>query len=1155
MKESYDIEERDELLKEVLEKEDIKNKKEIKLSIFNPINEKIENYKLLNEKEELLLCKEETINEIKSKKENKEEDIKIKELYIGEDSDSFYYLNKKEIKQKLIQNSIDLEKNFENSIIDNQNREEMDKLYKEVQLKHPRKIIDGEIKRYSFFEWSGFFCCNKKDYLNLGLGFITYFNTLKLLILFFFIIAMINSSAIAIYIKYNSIYDVNHGNLLRTTLGNTLVGYLNTTSIHSTKKEIQLDCKASKIGNIIAIIRYYNVRENELNYLNNYSSNSFDINFINHISKTNNNKKAHYHDSNSVSIFNQALILKNCSILNKCNLNYSRNIIKAETHNKKDSESYHQYNTNITDLFIYSCIPEDSGYKINNNEIKNTAVYTTFITLIIIIIFYITYNKSVSKDKKSYEKNKTIINDYTLILHGLEFRYNNYNEDLNDLISFLNDLIQKSNLLFIQNDLKSYSEFKDLNIFDFSISQVNEKKIETFNKIKTFQEKIKDIEKDNDSLKDKLKNSVKGLYNSMQNILANLSDKNGKKENEENNIITKEDKNIITNDINEPLNEVNNKKDDYDELKLKKINTQKFKLLKEWNKITFDINKLHEESKLSYYADIYITFRNQVIAKYIYEIYKKGKFIRFCYHLFCQGYKIQNYYFKNQWLKFRLSNDNPSDIQWENCYISTKMKWTRRTISFCISFSFIMIITAIITSIKAAVENNNNFFLQKLVTIIVIVVNICSGFLLKILTRYEKYSSKTKDIFWDIAKYYWLNFLVSGVTIQFHELILPNPIFCYENNENYFTDISIILDYMIFQIFTAQLSPLFSYGLNLLKRFSDSKYSNGKTTLLTEKKKYEEIYLGPDFPLSDRYSIIFINFCICLLYGPYCPVIYFFFLIFLIVTFTVDKFLMIHFYKKPPFYGSFIAKRARDFWMWGVFILIYGIVYNISNPNLFNFETLKESLSEESSILEKIFYYIYYTIFPISIVYLYIIYFLFQKLLGAGYHDPQYSFMYFNFKPILLLHFLVFIFFLEPISVIKRLVSPKNEISSFLKSTAIEIGSIYSLEDLKKYYEIKKIQLFNLIIDLNNTDKNNTNISNLINNHISVLNYLRHYINEKSNKQKNVEDIIISEENTKFKQNSISLRYKYQLNGDISYNQSFIPKYDIYSNFTLLKNI
>ena len=61
----------------------------------------------------------------------------------------------------------------------------------------------------------------------------------------------------------------------------------------------------------------------------------------------------------------------------------------------------------------------------------------------------------------------------------------------------------------------------------------------------------------------------------MQNILANLSDKNGKKENEENNIITKEDKNIITNDINEPLNEVNNKKDDYDELKLKKINIKR----------------------------------------------------------------------------------------------------------------------------------------------------------------------------------------------------------------------------------------------------------------------------------------------------------------------------------------------------------------------------------------------------------------------------------------------------------------------------------------------------------------------------------------------------------------------------------------------------
>ena len=35
----------------------------------------------------------------------------------------------------------------------------------------------------------------------------------------------------------------------------------------------------------------------------------------------------------------------------------------------------------------------------------------------------------------------------------------------------------------------------------------------------------------------------------------------------------------------------------------------------------------------------------------------------------------------------------------------------------------------------------------------------------------------------------------------------------------------------------------------------------------------------------------------------------------------------------------------------------------------------------------------------------------------------------------------------------------------------IEIGSIYSIEDLKKYYEIKKLQLINLINDCNNNGR------------------------------------------------------------------------------------
>ena len=136
--------------------EDKNVNKKIDINIFDNDNKNVEKYILLNEENEILLCKEEEINKIKSKKES-DEDIKIKELYNGQDDDSFYYLDKMHIKQNLLKNSIEFERTFSNSSIDNNDDYEMETLYKETQLEHPRKIIDGKIKRYQFFSWSGFF--------------------------------------------------------------------------------------------------------------------------------------------------------------------------------------------------------------------------------------------------------------------------------------------------------------------------------------------------------------------------------------------------------------------------------------------------------------------------------------------------------------------------------------------------------------------------------------------------------------------------------------------------------------------------------------------------------------------------------------------------------------------------------------------------------------------------------------------------------------------------------------------------------------------------------------------------------------------------------------------------------------------------------------
>jgi hypothetical protein len=154
----------------------------------------------------------------------------------------------------------------------------------------------------------------------------------------------------------------------------------------------------------------------------------------------------------------------------------------------------------------------------------------------------------------------------------------------------------------------------------------------------------------------------------------------------------------------------------------------------------------------------------------------------------------------------------------------------------------------------------------------------------------------------------------------------------------------------------------------------------------------------------------------------------------------------------------------------------------------------------------------------------------------------------------------IFIFtFANPIPIIKKKLSPKNKLSSFLNISQVEIGKIYSLVDLKKYYEIKKLQLFDLIIDCDNKHKVKDDYRHLINNIMNVMKYIRENINKKSEKK---EDMIINNDSEKLdddyiqlKDESIIKRNKFDLTGDISYNQSFIPKYEIYNNFNLMKNL
>ena len=549
------------------ENENKKINKEINVNIFDSDKKNVENYKLLNEEEEILLCKEEVIKEIKSKKENIEESIKIKELFNGEDGNSIYYLNKREIKKNLFKNVTGLEdEDGDGNLIDNHNRVEMEKLYKEVQLKHPRKIINGKIKRYSFFSWSGFFCCNKSDYLSLGQGYTTYFNTIKLLIIFFLIISLINIYLIKLFSQFTSVYDFKDDNLLKTTLGNTIIRYFNTYSITINKNEnysemsISLDCGENFIEDIVLIKRYHNVTQ-KFYYL---GMNLKDLSVINENKNSSNYTNSTFLTNNLISINYEYNFYFNCKNKNKC-------LFKIED-GLYDFKVPYNYN-NMTDIFFYSCTKKNNFVhsSFEKYELVDNILIINLVILLILILFYFVYKKAISSDNKEYQKKKLFINNFTLVLHKLKINSDDYNQELNDLISFLNDIIKNNRHLLLQlSNLANYREINDFNVFDISISNVNQKKIDLFKEIKSLQKKIEDIKNDEDSLAGKVKKNIRDAFHSMHNIVVNLVEK------EENDI--NEDY-IINDNISLESNDKKNNFEKKKKIERKKSQIQKKKII------------------------------------------------------------------------------------------------------------------------------------------------------------------------------------------------------------------------------------------------------------------------------------------------------------------------------------------------------------------------------------------------------------------------------------------------------------------------------------------------------------------------------------------------------------------------------------------------
>ena len=520
------------------------------------------------------------------------------------------------------------------------------------------------------------------------------------------------------------------------------------------------------------------------------------------------------------------------------------------------------------------------------------------------------------------------------------------------------------------------------------------------------------------------------------------------------------------------------------------------------------------------------------------------------------------YLYKDKVLDLDFPISSSDNIKWENHYITDKIK--RKCYSFFLSI-FIIILTTIILYLLDTIEYEK-LIINILIVLTTTIVNLLSTKLLEKMANYEKNDNLTRKISSYVKKVLILKFIISGISINF-------SLFTYKDFKQYSEVITCILMSMMISIVTENISPLFSFVWTNILRCLDSGLQNGKTTKKGTISEYNELYVGPEFPIGERYCSILVNFTICLLYGTYAPIIYLFFLAFLISTFITDKFLLLNYYKKPLNYDEYLSKFTKKYFFLAILIYFYGIIFHLSNPYLFNYYQNTSTYIRVSDIK------FYNVINPFSYIY---------KLVGNS--KKYISIKIFNYSNLGLPYICLFtILFLVPhiyfvcFLYLKIHFQIKTTHGHYFDNSKFEISNLYSIEQLKKYYELKKIQLFKLLYEIRKNDENIIHYIYLIENYKIVIDYLRHKIknmsvkkdnlkrkeeinkdtfNEEQNKNDKAEILDLESEEkeslkdgTEIKVGSEIKKVENSIKPEItSYNFAFNPDYEIYLYSELLYN-
>ena len=149
---------------------------------------------------------------------------------------------------------------------------------------------------------------------------------------------------------------------------------------------------------------------------------------------------------------------------------------------------------------------------------------------------------------------------------------------------------------------------------------------------------------------------------------------------------------------------------------------------------------------------------------------------------------------------------------------------------------------------------------------------------------------------------------------------------------------STIVVTMILMIFTPHFSNIGFQVLGGCKRCCDRKCTcDEKKTRKILQHDYEQVNLGGLFDLETRYSNMLVVLAVTMLYGGAMPILYASAGFFFLVTYWVDKYLLLRCYRKPIKFNNFMATATMSFYKYiGVlhllgFLFMFGLTPILPN--------------------------------------------------------------------------------------------------------------------------------------------------------------------------------------------------------------------------------